>query len=371
MTDIKKQLDDELRHITLNSTEEEIILKAKRKPAHKPFVPRLVAAMIVLVLIATVCFVPGLINKNEDSQYSFVVYAGAQEISQDKFVVINDDETNFVHFDFNKILDENANPTDITKRYLFHSLRKDFKLKIEGENIDHFEYFINKGILTEYETRYDDQDIYMGAAVDFSYFKDGKFENLIFSSYDTQGDTTFYLNPVCPTNPLILSFMESPELTPYIALPNTGEVVTDENFKLYHPDKLHVDAEALGYDPIAYGFRTDEKSAATDEEIVKLREYAKTNDMVGFYNYQNQIFKRLFDEVCIDILVYKNTDTEPYYCYEYARLEFCYNPIEVTSKDVASANHSETLSKGTLSAKLVDMPQERQEYLLSLRSRNK
>ena len=369
MTDMKKQLDSELSHITLNISEEEIIMKAKKRPAHKPFVPRLVAAMIALVLIATVCFVPGLIN-NTDTEYSFVVYAGAQEITQDKFVVINDDETNFVHFDFNKILDENADPADITKKYLFHSLRKDFKLKIEGENIDHFEFFINKGILTEYETNYDDQGNYMGTAADFSYFKNGKLENLIISTYDTQDNVTFYLNPVCPTNPLILSLMESPELTPYIALPNTGDIVTDENFKLYHPDKLHVDAESLGYNPIAYGFRTDGESAATEEEIAKLREYAEANDMVGFYNYQNQIFKRLFEEVYIDILVYKTKDTEPYYYYEFARLEFCYNPIEVTHKDVASTNHSETLSKGTLSARLVDMPQDRQDYLLSLRSQN-
>lgn len=375
MTDIKKQLDAELSHITLNIPEEEIIIKAKKKPAHKPYVPRLVAAMIALILIATVCFVPGLINNNEESKYSFVVYAGAQEIPQNKFVVINDDETNFVHFDFNKILDENADPADITKKYLFHSLRKDFKLKIEGENIEHFEYHINKGILTEYEQLYYTNPSNYGEPAgidsDFSYSIDGKPENIILADYRTQNNVTYSINPVCPTNPFTLMCMNKPELTSYIALPTTGNIVTDKNFKLYYPDKLHVDAESLGYNPIAYGFRTDDKSAATDEEIAKLREYAKADDMVGFYNYQNQIFKRLFDEVYIDILVYKTKNTEPYYYYEFVRLEFCYNPIEVTDKDIASANHSETLSKGTLSARLVDMPQERQDYLLSLRSQNK
>ncbi len=375
MTDMKKQLDDELSYITLSVSEEEIIMKAKRKPAHKSFVPRLVAAMIALILIATVCLIPMFTgNNNEDNKYSFVVYAGAQEIPQDKFVVINDDETNFVHFDFNKILDENADPEDITKRYLFHSLRKDFKLKIEGENIDHFEFFINKGILTEYEQLYltnpSNYGEPAGVSSDFSYSEDGKPENIIIAYYWTQNKVTYSINPVCPTNPFTLMGMNAPELTSYIALPDTGDIVTDEKFGIYYPDKLHVDAEALGYNPIAYGFRTDEESAVTDEEIAKLREYAKADDMVGFYNYQNQIFKRLFDEVYIDILVYKTTTTEPYYYYETVRLEFCYNPIEVTSKDVASTNRSETLSKGTLSARLVDMPQERQEYLLSLRSRN-
>ena len=88
--------------------------------------------------------------------------------------------------------------------------------------------------------------------------------------------------------------------------------------------------------------------------------------MVGFYNYQNKIFKRLLENASVDILIRKN-DQSRYY-YEGVTLQFSYVPSEVTAKNLDNLiyNQSETLSKGKLSAKLSDMSEERRDELVAL-----
>ena len=360
MTDLKTKIDEDLFYLNLNASEEDIIIKANRKQTKNYTYKALIAAALVIAIIAGIIFVPPLFDQGSD--YSFAVYAGAVEITDDKFVVIDSDASNFVKFNFLEELDETADPTEITKKYLFHSFEKTFKLKISGENIDGFIFLVNNGSLTCYQL-IDSEENYSETLevsnIDNSYYKE--FSHIMLPYYQ-QNNLVFKINPVCPTDGLTRLAYGLNELTPYIALADTGEVVTDEKFREMLPHKNHFDAEALGYSPIAYGYNYLLPRTVTGEEMEKLKEFAKADDMVGFYNYQNQIFKHLIDQMSVDILVRKN-DQSKYY-YETVRLQFCYNPIEVTENDVASSNHSESLSKGTLSAMLVDMPKHRQTELL-------
>ena len=61
MTDLKTAIDSELNTIKLAATEEEIIKTAKRKPAFSPLLPRVAAAVLVLVLLCGICFLPNLL----------------------------------------------------------------------------------------------------------------------------------------------------------------------------------------------------------------------------------------------------------------------------------------------------------------------
>lgn len=360
MTDLKARLDADLSHLNINASEEDIIIKANCKPIKKYTFTGLIAAALVLVIIAGIFIVPDLFSNTP--QFGFTVYAGENELNAKKFVVISENDENFIHFDFNKILDENADPADITRRYLFHSFEKRFKLRIEGENIYDISYRINKGSLTAYEKSYDQHGESYGVTIKDTYTKSGVYKNSIYLGYDRQENFTFSLTPAEPLNNGVRMHFELEQLTPYIALPDTGEVLTDENFDHYFPDELHVNAEALGYTPIAYGFKTDYDSIATDEEIKKLTEYAKDGDMVSFYNYQNQIFKRIIDEIELHIFVWINASRTEY---EAMVIKLQYNPCEVTETEVKNANpnHSYSLSKGTLSAKLAEMPVERENVI--------
>lgn len=363
MTDLKAKLDEELISINLDVSEEEIIEKSNHSTHRKHLVPSLVAAILALAILVGVCIIPELIPKAKEEPRSFTIYAGAAEISDEKFAVINGDDSNFVHFDFNRYLDFNADPTDITKSYIFHSFEKSFNLQIKGEDIDGFVCFANNCFLARYQSTEN------GDFVSFDYTWQDKYRNyhnlLPFPYYD-QKDWTFTLNPVSPTNNSIRNDLELSDLEPYIALPETGEIITDENFKRYWPNRVHVDAESLGYKPIAYGVKNLEEPTATGEEIDTLRKYAEADDMVSFYNYQNKIFKRLLENASVDILIRKN-DQSKYY-YEGVTLQFSYIPTEVTAESIkdTSRNHSETLSKGKLSAKLTDMSEERRAELLEL-----
>ena len=360
MTDLKTELDANLSYLNINASEEDIIFKANRKPAKKYTFTALLAAALVIVITTGICFIPNLFDTG--SKYSFTVYAGDNELNDKKFVVISEDDENFIHFDFNKILDENADPADITRKYLFYSFEKRFKLRIEGESIYNISYRINKGSLTAYEKSYVQHGESYGVTYLYTYSKNGVYKNTVYLGYDRQDNFTFTLTPAEPLNNGVRMHFDLDKLTPYIALPDTGEVITNENFDHYFPDRTHVDAEALGYTPIAYGFKTDSESIATEEEIEKLTEYAKADDMVSFYNYQNQIFKRIIDEIELHIFVWTNERRDEY---EAMVIKLQYNPCKITEADIKNANpnQSYSLSKGTLSAKLAEMPVERENVI--------
>lgn len=359
MTDLKTAIDSELSTIKLAATEEDIIKTAKRKPSFSPLFSRLAAAVLVLVLLCGICFMSNLFGKDKNS---FTIYAGAEELNDKRFVVISDDEDNFIHFDFNKILDENAAPADITKKYLFHSFEKRFNLRIEGEEIYNVNYYINDGTLVGYEKSSPNKHGDYGVSFWSTYTKNREHDKGIHLGYDRQSNITFSLTPGEPLNTWVRGLFELEDMPPYIALSDSGKIVTDDNFNNYFPDQIHVDAESLGYIPIAYGFKSETPSIATDEEIQKLREYIKADDMTGFYNFQNQIFKRIIDKTQIDAIVYTNSARNKF---DIVTIQLCYNPITVTEEDLKdrSTNHSESLSKGTVSAKLIDTPADRHKTL--------
>lgn len=358
MINFKDDLNKELSFVTCDTSPNELISKAKPKHTPAYYIPPIAAAVLVLVILAGICFMPNLFGEKENS---FIIYAGAQALNKENYVVLTDHEETFVYFDFNKILDKNADPTEITKKYLFHSFEKTFNMTIEGEYIDAIHLFVSSGSMSRYEmTPASDGNLYLsGGNPSYSEKQSGMFLGNL-----TQKSTTYTLNPIDLTYGEGRWNYGLEAYDTYMALNETGELITNEilqHSNFFPNNTFDEDIKAEGYDPIAYGFKTYEESAATQEEIKKLKEYAEADDMVGFYNYQNQIFKRLIDNVTIDVLVLKASD---HYFYETTTIELLYTPIEVTEADIANTNQSYSLSKGTISAKLTDMNPEREELLL-------
>ncbi|MBQ8572526.1 MAG: hypothetical protein IJ451_03580 [Ruminococcus sp.] len=335
MISFKDDLNKELSNINCSAHSSQIIAKATTKPKRNPyaFIPRIAAAAIVLVLLAGICFAPSLFGTKEQG---FVIYAGAEELSSKYYVDLNSNDPNYIKFDFNQILDENAEPTDITRRYLFHSFEKKLDLTVKGENIKYITYKINKGSLTAVIRKNLGTDrSSLGITNSF-----GEDDSIIKIKYDDQKDTIFSFNFAVPKDNF---FSGSPEH--YSAIADTGEIVKVTDVVVLENNIFEARPE---YNAIAAGYKYDCVPLATEEEIEKLREYIYIDDMIGFYNYQNQIFKRIIDEITIDITITKTDDST-----ETKTLQLCYTPTEVTSAERANDNHSYTLSNGTLSAKLI------------------
>lgn len=334
MTNFKKAIDSELSTIRLAATEEEIIKTANRKPAFSPLLPRIAAAVLVLVLLCGICFMPNLFGKDKNS---FTIYAGAEELNDKYFVDLNSNDPNYIKFDFNQILDETAEPTDITRRYLFHSFEKKLDLKVVGEDIKDITYKINKGSLTAVIIK----DLGTGHSEFGIKNSFGEDDSIIKIKYADQKDTIFSFNFAVPKDDM---FSGTPEH--YSAVADTGEIVKVKDVVILENNVFEALPE---YKAIAAGYKYDCVPLATEEEIEKLREYIYADDMIGFYNHQNQIFKRIIDEITIDITITKTDNST-----ETKTLQLCYTPIEVTSAERTNTNHSYTLSNGTLSAKLIE-----------------
>lgn len=336
MTDLKAKLDAEFSHINLNASEEEIIKEANRKPAKKPatYIPRIAAAAIVLVLLAGVYFAPSLFSNKENS---FTIYAGAEELSSKYFVDLNSNDPNYINFNFNYILDETAEPTDITKRYLFHSFEKKLDLTVKGEDIETITYKINQGSITA--SKYDQTNGKNGILS----FKNtySNTDSSIVVDYTDQSNWNFSFNPVMPG----AEFYSHKQT--YIALAGTGRITTIKEFAVLDDNGMLLEVKDHEY--ICTGYMLSDAPLATEEEIEKLRSYAKADDMIGFYNYQNEIFKRIIDEITLSVIVTKTDGTT-----ETKTVQLCYTPTEVTSLENLSDSPSETLSNGTISAKLIE-----------------
>lgn len=325
MINFKETLNKELNHITPAQSSSQIVSKSKQKKPRISYIPRFAAAAIVLILLVGICFTPS--NLNNPSNNGFIITAGAKELSSDAFAVINSDESNYIKFNFNYILNKKANSTDIAKKYLFYSFEKTLGLKIVGKDIDTITYKINNGSLSAYNyTPTDD-----GGSITQIKNTYSKLSTKFTINYDEQDNWTFAINSSHPNDDFYY------RNTNYFVLADTGEVTTYKELKTEETP-----------DPIAYGYKDDSTPLATLEEIEKLQAYISADNMTGFYNYQNSIFKRLIDEITIDVTVTKydgSTETK--------KLQLCYTPIEVKSSDSANDNHSYTLSNGTISAKII------------------
>lgn len=331
MSKFKDKIDSELRYLHATDLASDIISKAESKTKIITF-KRAVATVAALVLVLTVIFIPAKNSKN-----SFVIIANAEstadnatpdegELSGDvlnteRFVEIYSNEPNYIQYNFNYILDENAEPTDLARRYLFHSFNKHLNIAVDGEDIETITYKINNGSLSSYTMLHADRNVKKIHVQNTS----SDFATEMTIDYNQQDKTNFRFNPIVSTDDFHCDI-------PRAVVTDKGELIT-ENTSEY---------------VIGYGF-IDDNTLATEEEIETLRQYIKNDDMVGFYNYQNQIFKRLIDGITLDITVTKtNGETET------QTLEFLYTPDvlnELPKYNDAIEKH-QTLSTGTLSAKI-------------------
>lgn len=331
MTNFKDKIDNELYYLHPTDSACDIINKAENKNKIITF-KRAVAMVATLVLVFTIIFVP-----MKDSKSSFVIIANAESttdnatpddselsgnvLNTERFVEIYSNEPNYIQYNFNYILDENAEPTDLVRRYLFHSFNKHLNIAVDGEDIKTITYKVSNGSLSGYTMLHADRNVKKIHVRNTS----ADFATEMTIDYDQQDKTEFRFNPLVSTDDF------------HCDIP--GAVVTDKGELITENTSEYV---------IGYGF-IDNNTLATEEEIETLRQYIKNDNMVGFYNYQNEIFKRLIDGITLDITVTKlNGETET------QTLEFMYTPdvLKELPNNTDAIEKHQTLSTGTLSARI-------------------
>lgn len=347
MSKFKDKINTELSFLQPDMTADDIINTASKSQKIVTFKKAtLIAASLILVL--TMIFVP---FHNEKS--SFIIIANAEtttdsatpesveitgdELNTESFVEIKSDEPNYISYNFSYILDVNASDTQIYKKYLFHSFDKILNIKVKGDDIETITYKMNNGSLTSYTTKYIDSNT-------TEYHLDnttGDKQTQITIDYDNQDSTSFFLNPICSN---VDKYNNENKM--YFSLKDTGEIVDSSVDTV-----LNEDGEIIEYnskDIIASGYK-DSDTIATNEEIEKLKEYIEKDDMVGFHNYQNQIIKRIIENMTLDVTIEKtngNTQTKT--------LEFLYTPEPFNESNLFYYDITQTtsMSSGTLSARI-------------------
>ncbi len=343
MSKFKDKLNLELSNIKAPDSAQNIIDKAERKTYLLTF-SKAIAAVLALALVLTAVFIP-----SKDNGFTIIANAHSTAdqatpdsnkitgvaLNTEKFVELKSDEPNYIFYNFNYILDDNADDADLVKKYLFHSFNKQLNISVEGDDIETITYKINNGSLSTC-TFEEIDDLTKQYRIDNT---NGDSQSEITIPYNKQKDTYFDFNPLISTN----SFHNAGK---HYFVEDTGALTVESGDVVYSES-----GEVLAYYPksiIGYGYR-DDFTLATEEEIKTLREYIKKDDMVGFYNYQNQIFKRLIDGITLDITVTKiNGDTET------QTVEFMYTPdvIEKLPDNNDSTEKHQSLSTGTLSARI-------------------
>lgn len=331
MSKFKETINNELSYIKADKSANDLI---KLTQANKKVItfPKAVAIAASFLLVFSMILIP--IN---NSKSSFVIIANAQtasdsatpdskaiigdELNTTSYIELKSNEPNYINYNFNYILDETAEPTNLVNRYLFHSFNKYLDITVEGKNIETITYKINKGSLSSYTISQESPSIKKIHVKNTS----ADFETEMTINYDEQNITDFRFNPVISTDDF------HSNLGTYFAT-ETGEITN----------------EVFGSSIIGYGHK-DDNTLATSKEIKALKQYVKNGDMIGFYNYQNQIFKRLINDITLDITVTKtNGETET------QTLEFLYTPdvLNELPKYNDAIEKGQTLSTGTLSARI-------------------
>lgn len=315
----------------------------------------LIAACLVLVIMAGIIFIPNLFPHEE---HSFIIVANAQsldeegiasadEITKDAFVELENICGNIVTFDFDEILWEDAPYYDITKSFVFHSFRTNLNINVVGEDIKTITYKFSDGCFypshIEASNKLDDEERKMlNHMIAFSY--DGARQEY---TYDYDENTLVHLafNPVYSADATYESagrYFSSPY---EYARSHSGYNCTESY--VYSENKDELVAEYGWARIISGGLRSSAPTVVTEDEQAALREYAKSDDMVGFFNFQNQIFKRLVDGITIDITVtFTSGETVK------KTLELTYTPKEVTNAEWYTDKPTNTYSNGTISARI-------------------
>lgn len=324
MGKFKNNLNNDLCYLTPVDSADDIIDKAHR---HRHItITKLTAIAAVIAIIFTIVLFPA---KNTNSGFIIVANASTDKsvLNSDEYVELNGSAENYVFYNFNYLLDENAEKTDVVKKYLFYTVNKNIDIRVEGENIEKITYKMNKGALSGITSeKIGDTNNIKITIKEWLGESSANAKSEFTIDYDKQKYTTFNLNLL--EIPYVKSFDNNGM---YFVLNDTGEITKSYEDKWLVP-----------------GYRSD-NTLATDEEIKTLKKYIKNDDMVGFYNYQNQIFKRLFEEITLDITVtLKNGETRT------QTVEFLYTP-KVIKNESEIENYTPTaqsLSSGTLSAKI-------------------
>ena len=313
----------------------------------------LIAACLVLVMLAGICFIPSLIPHKE---HNFIIVANAQtldeaglasadEITKDAFVELKNLCGNIVYFDFNNKFSTDARDIDLVKTYLFQSFATNLSINVVGEDIETITYKPNRGAMSlSYGDGEETEELIelRNHIVGFSY----KYSEPEYTvNYDEQKYVSISFNPVYDENAEYehvtksFSYKDPKDNTTH------GYLLTDN--LAFSEDSDSLGAQYGWVSSIGSGYRTNAVSAVTAEEKETLESYINADDMVGFFNYQNQIFKRLVDGTTVDVTV-KFTSGETLT----KTLELTYTPIEVTEVDNYLHNQFNTYSDGHISAKL-------------------
>ncbi len=310
----------------------------------------IIAACLVLVILAGVVFVPHLFPANDDSGFIIVAnaksldeagLASADEITHDAYVELENPTGNVVTFDYDEILNPNAPEYDLTQRYLFQSFATNLNINVVGEDIKTITYKFNKGAICPVCTPIEHIDD-VNNGVFFAYK-----HSCTEVTFDKKPDEIFILgfNPVYnpdATYELSRIYYSSPDaiVKYHHSFLSTNRYVFSENYG-------ELEAQYGWEKGLSYGYRSSDPPVANEEEINTLRKLAQADDMLGFFNYQNQIFKRLIDGTTIDITVTYNSGAS-----ETKTIELIYTPIEATDIEWYSKEPANTNSNGIISAKL-------------------
>lgn len=345
---------DKMLKAYCNRDTEAFAFKKPKKLRHTA----LIAACLVLVMLAGIIFIPNLIPKKENS---FIIVANAEsldeagvasadEITADFFVEIENVCGNLVAFDFDEILWEDAPGYDLTKNLLFLDFVTNLNINVAGEDIKTVTYKFNDGAFSPTHTkkRIDEDLAEMTNRTLIVGYDSIRTEHTF--DYDEEKLVLLTYNPVYNADATYEGagrYYSSPNeyAKNFIGYGNTESYVYSEN-KQELIDKY-------GWAKcIDGGYRCSAPTVVTDEERAILREYAEANDMVGFFNYQNLIFKRLIDGTTIDVTVTFNTGEK-----QTKTLELMYTPKELTAEDWYIEWYmdcpSNTPSNGNISARIV------------------
>ncbi len=333
---------------------EAFVYKKPKKIKHTA----LIAACLVLVILAGVIFIPNLFPHKE---HSFIIVANAKsldksglasadEITADAFVELENVCGNLVYFDFDEVLCENAEPYDLTKNFVFHNFVTNLNINVAGDDIKTVTYKVHGGAFSPLHASLNTKGPSDGPdfietvnhVITFSYER-----ALTEYTYEYDKDMLVQLsfNPVYSegaTYESVGRFFSSPY---EYARAHSGYNCTESYVYSENSDELK---EKYGWASlIGSGYRSSSPSVVTEEEKAKLKEFAENDDMVGFFNFQNQIFKRLIDGTTIDVTVTTHNGAS-----ETKTLELMYTPKEVTTSEWYTDNPNNCYSNGNISAKL-------------------
>lgn len=317
----------------------------------------LIAACLVLVILAGIIFIPSLLPEKE---HSFIIVANAQsldeeglasadEITEDFFVEIENVCGNLVEFDFDEVLWEDAPLYDMTKNLLFLDFITNLNINVAGEDIKTVTYKFNSGAFspTHINARKDEEHL---ESLNHTLIV-GHDSIRTEYTYDYDKDYLIQLT----YNPVYDSDATYESVGRYISSPNEyvkNHSGYNKNEKYVYSENKDELVEKYGWAKIVDGgYRCSAPSVVTDEERATLREYAIADDMIGFFNFQNGIFKRLIDGTTIDITVTFNSGEK-----QTKTLELMYTPKELTAEDWYIEWYadlpSNTPSNGNISARI-------------------